>query len=90
MKLAHKHGHDCGDPFENSARSEALRCTERLGARGLQDRGPPEQILNHRPGGYGELGQAGLDISALVVSPQGGNRDVDWMCESEQSAARSG
>jgi hypothetical protein len=49
----------------------------RVGPRRLQGRGPPEQIVDHRSGRGRELGQPGIDIGALVVSPQGGDRDVD-------------
>jgi hypothetical protein len=33
--------------------------------------------VDHRPGGRLELGQSSFDISALVVRPQSGDRDVD-------------
>src|SRR6478672_269582 len=49
----------------------------RVGPRRLQGRGPPEQIVDHRSCRRRELGQPGIDIAVLVVSPQGGDRDVD-------------
>src|SRR6266850_2254993 len=48
-----------------------------LGARRLQGCGPPQQIVDQRPGGPLQLSQSGLDLAALVVSPQGGDGDVD-------------
>jgi hypothetical protein len=54
-----------------AARSPASR------ARRLQGFGPPQQIVDHRRGRRPQLGQSSLDIAALVVSPQGGDRDVD-------------
>jgi hypothetical protein len=39
--------------------------------------GPPQQIVDHRPGRRLQLGLPDIDIAALVVSPQGGARDVD-------------
>ncbi len=47
------------------------------GARRLQGCGPPQEIVDHRRGGRLELRQSSVDIAALVVSPQGGDRDVD-------------
>src|SRR5258708_28758684 len=49
----------------------------RAGARRLQGCGPPQQIVDQRPGRRLQLGQPGVDIAALIVSPQGGDRDVD-------------
>src|SRR5882724_3167249 len=49
----------------------------RISTRRLQGCGPPQQIVDHRPGRCPQLGQSSLDIAALVVSPQGGDRDVD-------------
>src|SRR5882724_66818 len=46
-------------------------------ARRRQGRGPPQQIVDHRPGGRIGLGQSSVDIAAFIVSPQGGDRDVD-------------
>jgi hypothetical protein len=38
----------------------------------------PQQIVDYRPSRGRQLGQSSLDIAAaLVVSPQGGDRDVD-------------
>src|SRR5712675_3783048 len=49
----------------------------RAAARRLQGCGPPQQIVDHRLGRRRQLGQAGVDVAALEVSPQGGDRDVD-------------
>ena len=38
---------------------------------------PPQQIVDHRAGGLPKLRQPGIDIAALVVSPQGCHRDKD-------------
>src|SRR2546425_6030452 len=38
-------------------------------ARRLQGRGPPQQIIDQRPGRCLQLGQSSVDIAALVVSP---------------------
>src|SRR2546427_12794967 len=67
-------------PFANSAgagTSPRSGKSGRAGARRLQGRGPPQQIVDHRPGGGPKLGQSSVDITALVVSPQSGDRDVD-------------
>src|SRR4030088_1941098 len=49
----------------------------RAGARRLQGRGPPQQIVDQRSSGRLELRQSSVDLAARVVSPQGGDRDVD-------------
>src|ERR1700730_7324101 len=49
----------------------------RAGACRLQGCGPPQQIVDHRAGRLPQLRQPGIDIAALVVSPQGCYRDVD-------------
>src|SRR2546430_15754576 len=49
----------------------------RAGARRLQGCGPPQQVIEQRPGGRIELGQSSVDITALEVSPKGGDGDVD-------------
>ena len=41
----------------------------RAGARRLQGCGPPQQIVDQRPGRRLQLGQSSVDIAALVVSP---------------------
>jgi len=35
------------------------------------------RIIDQRPGRCLQLGQSSIDIAALVVSPEGGDRDVD-------------
>ena len=70
-------------PSQASRRGEGADIRHRNGcsgharARRLQGCGPPQQIVDHRPGRLAQLGQPGIDIAALVVSPQGGDRDVD-------------
>src|ERR1700730_9373501 len=49
----------------------------RAGAPRLQGCGPPQQIVDQRPGRRLQLGQSSVDIAASVVSPQGGDRDMD-------------
>src|SRR5258706_87420 len=49
----------------------------RISARGLQGCGPPQQIVDHCPGRRLQRSESSVDIAALVVSPQGGDRDVD-------------
>jgi hypothetical protein len=43
----------------------------------LERRRPPEQVINHHLGGRLELRQPLVDVAALKVSPQGGDRDMD-------------
>src|SRR2546428_706542 len=67
-------------PFANSAGAGTSPRSGKPGradTRRLQGRGPPQQIVDHRPGGGPKLGQSSLDIAALVVSPQSGDRYVD-------------
>src|SRR5882672_58852 len=68
-----------GISSKNGAGSRAVASgrSGRAGARRLQGRGPPQQIVDHRPGRRLQPGQSGLDIAARVVSPQGGDRNVD-------------
>jgi hypothetical protein len=51
-------------------------CDQDARARRLQGCGPPQQIVDQRPGGRLQLGQSRVDIAALVVRPQGRDRDV--------------
>src|SRR5712672_929505 len=55
----------------------AQRRSGRPGARRLQGCSPPQQIVDQRSGRGPQLGQSCVDIATLVVSPQGGDRDVD-------------
>src|SRR6266478_1769022 len=54
-------------------RRSSCRCR----ARRLQGCGPPQQIVDHHPGRLPQLRQSGINVAALVVSPQGCDRDVD-------------
>jgi hypothetical protein len=65
---------------ENSVGARAVAAqwrSRRASARRLQGCGPPQQIVDQRPGRRLQLGQSSFDIAASVVSPQGGDRDVD-------------
>jgi hypothetical protein len=46
-------------------------------ARRLQGCCPPQEVIDHRLGRFPQLGQPGIDIAAPVVSPQGGDRDMN-------------
>jgi hypothetical protein len=67
-----------GLPVNNSGISGSRTGrSSRVGARPLQGSGPPQQIVDQRLGRRLELCQACVDIAALVVRPQSGDRDMD-------------
>jgi hypothetical protein len=66
---------------------------EALGLTGrLERRRPPEQVINHHLGERFKLREPLIDVAALKVSPQGGDRDMDgraneWRIWSRRPAA---